>query len=194
MTLNSKELRKIDEEQAAAAARSLRRFPLYIVLENVLDTYNIGGFFRLADAVAAEKVYLCGGCAVPPDPKIVKASVGTYKIVPWEYKDTAEEAIAELKKIKNMSVLAVEQSPTAIDYRSYSYNFPLAFVFGHETDGVKPETLALTDAVIELPMYGLNKSLNVMVAAGIALFHALEEAQTKTSVPGLVARLFRFKK
>jgi tRNA G18 (ribose-2'-O)-methylase SpoU len=179
MVLNSKELRRLAEPDAALIQRSLRRWPLYIILENVLDTYNIGGFFRLADAVAAAKVYLCGGCAVPPDPKIVKASVGTYKLVPWEYKKTAGEAIRELKKIKGMSVMAVEQSPVSRDYRTKKYRFPLAFVFGHETDGITPATLALTDAVIELPMYGLNKSLNVMVAAGIALYRAVAEAGKK---------------
>jgi len=180
MALNSQELRRLAVREAAVLQGSLRRFPLYLILENVLDTYNIGGFFRLADAVAAEKVYLCGGCAVPPDPKIVKASVGTYKIVPWEYKKTAAEAIREVQKIKGMTVIAVEQSPRARDYRSRKYRFPLAFVFGHETDGVTPATLALTDAVVELPMYGLNKSLNVMVAAGIALYRAVEEAKPKS--------------
>ncbi|NCO00169.1 RNA methyltransferase [Candidatus Falkowbacteria bacterium] len=179
MTLNSKELRNLSESDAVVVSKSLKRFPVYIVLEDVLDTYNIGGFFRLADAIAAEKIYLCGGCAVPPNHKIVKASVGNYKIVPWEYKETAAEAIRELKKIKGLSLVAVEQSNKSIDYRNYKYRFPIAFVFGHETDGVKASTLALMDVVVELPMYGVNKSLNVMVAAGIALYHAIEESTKK---------------
>lgn len=177
MTLNSQELRKISEAEARALSQNLRRSPLYIILENVLDTYNIGGFFRLADAVAAEKIYLCGDCALPPDHKIVKASVGTYKIVPWAHKASVAEALDELKAVKGLKVLAVEQSATAIDYRQYKYSFPLAFVFGHETRGVSPEALALVDKTIELPMHGLNKSLNVMVAAGIALYWALEKCQ-----------------
>lgn len=177
MTLNSAELRKIDEDQARALSVTVNRHPIYIILENVLDTYNIGGFFRLAEAVAAEKVYLCGECAVPPDHKIVKASVGTYKLVPWEHKKTARAALADLRSVRGLQVVAVEQSAAAKDYRKVEYNFPIAFVFGHETTGISEETLDLVDDVIELPMYGLNKSLNVMVAAGIALYYALNKCR-----------------
>ena len=38
----------------------IKKNPIYIVLDNVMDTYNVGSIFRLADAVAAEKVILCG--------------------------------------------------------------------------------------------------------------------------------------
>lgn len=179
MSLNSKELRAISEAEAGRLAAGLKRNRIYLVLEDVLDTYNIGGFFRLADAIAAEKVYLCGGTATPPDHKIVKASVGAYKLVPWEYCATAEEALKKLRKIRGLSILAVEQHQTAQDYRSVSYRLPLAFVFGHETTGIKEETLASVDGVIELPMHGINRSLNVMVAAGIALYHALEAASIR---------------
>ena len=180
MVLNSSELRKISEDEARALSQKVKRFPLYIILENVLDTYNIGGFFRLADAVAVEKIYLCGECALPPDHKIVKASVGAYKIVPWEYKKSVAEALKDLKKVKNLQIIAVEQTEAALDYRRIKYNFPLAFVFGHETRGISPEALALVDKTIELPMHGLNKSLNVMVAAGIALYWALEKSRTRS--------------
>ena len=173
MTLNSAELRSIDEDQARSLSAGVKRHPIYIILENVLDTYNIGGFFRLAEAVAAEKIYLCGECAAPPDHKIVKASVGTYKLVPWEKKKTARAALADLRSVRGLQVVAVEQSPASRDYRKIRYNFPIAFVFGHETTGITEDTLDLVDDIIELPMYGINKSLNVMVAAGIALYYAL---------------------
>ncbi len=177
MTLNSAELRKIDEDQALAISAVVKRHPVYIILENVLDTYNIGGFFRLADAVAAEKIYLCGNCAVPPDHKIVKASVGTYKLVPWEHKKTVRAALADLRSIRGLQVVAVEQHASSKDYRKVEYNFPIAFIFGHETTGITEEALDLVDDVIELPMYGVNKSLNVMVAAGIAVYYALAKCR-----------------
>ena len=41
----------------------IKRNPIYIVLDSVLDTYNVGAIFRLADAVAAEKVFLCASSA-----------------------------------------------------------------------------------------------------------------------------------
>ena len=161
------------------------RRPLYLILENVLDTYNIGGFFRLADAVGAEKIYLCGGSATPPDPKIIKASVGTYKLVPWEYKKTASEAVQELKAIKRMRIIAVEQSSGSLDYRDIAYRLPVAFLFGNETSGLSDEALNSVDGVAEVPMYGINKSLNVMVAAGVVLYRALERWPRRLSSRGI---------
>lgn len=177
MTLNSAELRKIDAHEAQAIGETVRRHPIYIILENVLDTYNIGGFFRLADAVAAEKLYLCGDCAIPPDHKIVKASVGTYKFVPWEHKTSVRAALVDLRSVRGLQVVAIEQHPDSTNYRKADYDFPLAFVFGHETNGITPETLELVDEIIEIPMYGVNKSLNVMVAAGIAVYWALDKCR-----------------
>ena len=53
--------------------RNIKRNPIYIILDNVMDTYNIGSIFRLADSVAAEKVILCGETETPPHTRIKKA-------------------------------------------------------------------------------------------------------------------------
>lgn len=179
MTLNSRELRKINPALSEKIKKERSYQPLYIVLEDVLDTYNIGGFFRLAEAIGAAKLYLCGGCATPPDSKITKASVGAYQLVPWEYKATALEAIQDIKKIKKIKVIAVEQTASALDYRKLKYRFPIAFVFGNETSGLSSEALSFVDKSVEVPMYGINKSLNVMVAAGIVLYKSLEKLSSK---------------
>src|SRR3990167_5324529 len=97
MKLNAKELRDIETSSARDHAVTVRRNPIYLILENVYDTYNIGGLFRLADALAIEKIYLCGQMETPPNSRIAKASIGTYKIVPWEYKENAKEVIEELR-------------------------------------------------------------------------------------------------
>src|SRR5258706_1195621 len=76
----------------------LKKNPVYIVLDNVLDTYNIGAVFRLADAVAAEKVILCAGSETPPNHRIKKASINTTEWVAWEYFDSAADAVADLRE------------------------------------------------------------------------------------------------
>lgn len=174
MVLDAKLLRNLNDDDAEILRQKRNRNPVSIILEDVLDTYNIGGFFRLADAIAAEKVYLCGACALPPNHRIVKASVGVYKLVDWEYCETAAEAITRLKA-KQIRVIAVEQSEDAKDYREITKTLPLAFIFGNESSGVKLETLKLVDEICEVPMYGFNKSLNVMVAAGIVLYEFIAQ-------------------
>src|SRR3990167_9574648 len=88
----------------------IKKNPIYIILDNVLDTYNIGAIFRLADAVAAEKVILSGASETPPHTRIKKASINTTEWVAWEYAESASQAILNLKsKILNLKVIAIEQ-------------------------------------------------------------------------------------
>ncbi|MEO6508582.1 MAG: TrmH family RNA methyltransferase [Patescibacteria group bacterium] len=172
MKLNAQQMRTIDQDDVVEAAKNLPRNPLYLILENIYDTYNIGGLFRLADGLAVEKIYICGKSEIPPNHKIKKASIGTYKVVPWEYKETAKEAIDELKNLNPaIQVVAVEQDDRGVPYTSIEYAFPVALLVGNETYGVLPETLNLVDDIAEIPMWGINKSLNVIVSAAIVCFH-----------------------
>src|SRR5579863_9638924 len=89
--------------------KKIKKNPVYIILDNVLDTYNIGAVFRLADAVSAVKVYLCAGSETPPNHRIKKASINTTEWVDWEYKETALGAIESLRKdVPNIQIVAVE--------------------------------------------------------------------------------------
>ncbi len=153
--------------------KKIKRNPIYFILDEVLDTYNIGSMFRLADAVAAEKVYLCGDMEYPPSIKIHRAAIGTQNWVPWEKRDTALEVVKELKK-ESVQVAAVEQDDTSIPYTNFKPKFPTALVLGHETKGVSKGVLREVDAVLEIPLLGINKSFNVWGSASVVAFKMLE--------------------
>ena len=180
MKLGAKELRASRPTRTDLA--KIKRRDIYIICDNILDTYNIGSIFRLADAGGAKKIYLCAKTETPPNSRISKSSVGTDKWVPWQYIASAKTAISNLKfLISNVRVIAVEQSPKAVDYRKVNYKQsfssnkePVAFVVGHETSGVSKEALKLCDQIVEIPMYGVNRSLNVMVSLAIVLYKAVE--------------------
>ncbi len=173
--LGAQELRttkSTDEER-----RKIKKNPIYIILDNVMDTYNIGSIFRLADAVAAEKVILCGETETPPHTRIKKASINTTEWVAWQYFADAKTAISNLKsQISNLKVIAVEQDARSVPYDKANYSFPIALVVGHETTGVSKEVLKICDQIVEIPMWGVNKSLNVVVSLGIVLFEAMEKS------------------
>src|SRR3990170_7122943 len=103
-TSNQQPATKLDAKQLRVSKPSsqdiskLKRREIYIICDNILDTYNIGSIFRLADAVAAKKIYLCGQTETPPNSRIAKAAVGTDKWISWEYASTAAEAIQEIRK------------------------------------------------------------------------------------------------
>lgn len=171
MKLNARQLRDANENEIKEELTKIKRRPIYFILDNIYDTYNIGGLFRLADALAIERLYICGNSEIPPNSKIKKASIGTYKIVPWKYKKSANEAINELKeKQKKIEIIAVEQASNSILYTNADYSFPVALIFGNETSGVSQDTLKLCDQIVEIPMWGINKSLNVIVSAAIVSY------------------------
>lgn len=181
MKLNAKQLRKgISRASLSFGNVGFRvqgiekRNEIYIVLDNVLDTYNIGSIFRLADAVACKKVYLCGQTETPPNPRIKKASINTTEWVEWEYCAIAQEAVHSLQlSIPNLQIVVIEQSNKSVPYDEFNYTLPICLIVGNETDGVSKEVLKMADGIVELPMFGVNKSLNVMVSLGIVLYRAI---------------------
>lgn len=157
-----------------------KRNDIYIILDNVLDTYNVGAVFRLADAVGAKKVFLCGGTETPPNSRIKKSSVSTWQWIDWEYSSTAIEAAKNLKtQIPNIKIISVELDERAIPYDEVDYTLPVALVVGHESEGVSKEVLDMSDMIVQLPQLGINTSLNVMVSLGITLYQVLEKNNIK---------------
>ena len=169
--LNAKELRHSSPSEDQL--KQIKRNPIYLVLDRIIDTYNIGSLFRLADAVAAEKVYLCGEMEYPPNSRVQKAAVGTQSWVPWEKTESTLETIKKLKK-EGVAIIAIEQSKHAISYKDLKVDFPAAIISGNETYGIPKEVLKEADIVVELPMYGINKSFNVWGATAVVAYKILE--------------------
>jgi tRNA G18 (ribose-2'-O)-methylase SpoU len=90
---------KLDSKQLRLKASTpeergrLKKNPVFIILDNVLDTYNVGAIFRLAEATAATRVYLCGMTETPPNSRIKKASINTTEWVDWEYAECKEYSL-----------------------------------------------------------------------------------------------------
>lgn len=169
--LGSAELRKTKPTRKELT--QIKRKPIYLVLDRIIDTYNTGSLFRLADAIACEKVYLCGQMEYPPSSRIHKAAVGTEDWVPWEKKDSTLEVVKELKK-KGVLIIAVEQDKDSTLYSRLKPRFPCAIVVGAETGGIEREVLHEADVIVELPMFGVNKSFNVWGSAAIIAYKVLE--------------------
>jgi len=155
--------------------KTIKRNPIYLVLDGVIDTYNIGSLFRLADAIAAKKMYICGDTEYPPSTRIHKAAVGTEEWVPWEHNNSIIQLINKLKE-QFVQIVAVEQDSRSIPYSLIptKVEFPVAIIVGNETDGISKEVLDLADVIVELPMFGVNKSFNVWGSAAIIAYKVVE--------------------
>ena len=144
---------------------------LHVVLDNIRSVFNVGSFFRTADAVGSTKLYLCGITATPDNPKIVKTALGATESVEWEYFDNTLDAIKQLKK-DDVPIFVVELTPQAEHFQKIQYPDTVALVFGHERKGVSELVLQNADKVVFIPMSGIKESLNVSVAGGIIMYEA----------------------
>ena len=169
--LSKKEIRalKAGREEFPSLPRNL----IYIVLDSLKCAHNIGTILRLADAVLAEKVYLCGRTIVPPNAKIRSASRGAEKWVPWEYQESVAGVVGSLRS-SGVSIVSLEMAGASVAYTEVSYRLPVCLVLGREYDGVSPEVLELSDYIVHLPMYGMSNSINVSTAASVLMYEALK--------------------
>ena len=145
------------------------RLPVWGILDNIRSAGNVGSIFRTSDAVNLSGLYLCGMTATPPRKDIEKTALGATETVPWTYEQDPCDAIAQLHR-RGIKVYGLEQVPGAIGLDDFRCDFPAGFVVGHEVDGVRSATLECVDAVIEIPMHGAKKSLNVAVSFGVTAY------------------------
>lgn len=156
---------------------------LVLILDNIRSAYNVGAILRSADGAGATKVYFCGYTPAPAeegallkskaDKMIEKTALGAEKTVPWERRENIGELLAELRGC-GFSLAALEKISGAEDVAKSSPSFPLALVVGSETEGISSHILQKCDTVLAIPMRGQKESLNVSVAASIAMYELLK--------------------
>ncbi len=149
------------------------------ILSNIRSAHNVGSMFRTADAAGIERLYLCGITPSPADmlgsarKMLEKTALGAEKTVPWEKYARTADCIRTLKAA-GYFICAVELTPDAAPYYEAdclkNNMHKLAFIVGHEVDGLPRVIINKCDAVISIPMHGAKESLNVAVAFGIIAF------------------------
>jgi 23S rRNA (guanosine2251-2'-O)-methyltransferase len=164
---------------AASAWEGMSPLPVCVLLENVRSLYNVGAFFRTADAVALQRLYLTGITGFPPQRMIAKTALGAEETVSWRHSRETEQTIAELR-LANYEIAAIETSAHSIDLFDWQPRFPVCVMFGHETDGLTPRASALADAHIRIPMLGRKHSLNVASAGAVVLYELLRKYRALT--------------
>lgn len=153
---------------------SMKKFPIYIILEDIRSAFNVGAFFRTADAAGVEKIYLTGITPTPEHPKVAKTALGSPQNVNWEYNRDINHIIDKLKE-QNTPIVAAEITDNSIEYTKFNFPKPIAIVFGNEITGICPNTLKKSDAIVHIPMNGIKESLNVEVSFGIIVYEIIRQ-------------------
>lgn len=144
---------------------------IVVVLDNVRSAHNVGSAFRTSDAFKADKIWLCGICAVPPSAEIHKSALGAEDSVPWEHCDDTMSVVDQLKN-EGYIIIGIEQTENSVSLEKFipEKGKKYALIFGNEVDGVQQSVIDECDFSLEIPQFGTKHSLNVSVSVGVILW------------------------
>jgi tRNA G18 (ribose-2'-O)-methylase SpoU len=146
-----------------------KRLPILdVIAHDIRSRENVGALLRTCEFLGAHKVWFTGYTPVPPDARIEKVSLGAEKDVLWEKQPDVMSVLTSLKK-KRFRLVGLELAGDAVELSSYRPPDRVALLLGNEVTGITPTLLARCDDRIEIARRGKKESLNVSIAAGIAI-------------------------
>ncbi len=146
------------------------------VLENIVDSTNLGAIFRSAAALGVDAVLLSPSCADPLLRRAVRVSMGNVFLLPWSRwgerpEDWPGKAVGTLKEMGfRTAALALSGHTLPLDDPRLKEAEKLALFLGTEGDGLTPETVEACDYNVKIPMSRGVDSLNVAAAAAVAFW------------------------
>ena len=150
-----------------------RAVPLIVVLDSIEDPHNVGAILRTVDAAGGDGVVRQSRHAARLDGAAAKASAGAVAHVKIADVVNIARALEELKEAGVWTVGLAGDAQKRLD--QIDLTLPTAFVVGAEGSGLRRLVRERCDWLAAIPMRGHVQSLNVSVAAGIALFEAVRQ-------------------
>ncbi|MFL6659587.1 MAG: TrmH family RNA methyltransferase [Massilia sp.] len=143
-----------------------------VLLDNLQDPGNVGSILRSAAAAGITQVFCSSGTAFCWSPKVLRAAMGAHFVV--EIFENVD--LAALVKGAQVPVLATSGYATQ---RLYEVDLrqPVAWLFGHEGQGVADDLLGLATHQVVIPHLGQIESLNVAACAAVCFFEQLRQKQ-----------------
>jgi 23S rRNA (guanosine2251-2'-O)-methyltransferase len=157
--------------------------PLIVVLDGIEDPHNVGAILRTVDAAGGDGVIRQARHAAPLGGAAAKASAGAVSHVRVADVVNIARAIDELKEAGVWTIGLAGDSPKRYDH--IDLTVPIAVVLGAEGTGLRRLVRERCDWLVSIPMRGHVQSLNVSVAAGIALFEAVRQRQAIADSQGV---------
>ena len=141
-----------------------------VLLDNLQDPGNLGSILRSAAAAGIGAIFCSAGTASAWSPKVLRAGMGAHFLL------TIHEGVdlPALVASARIPVLATSSHATQTLYRT-DLKQPVAWLFGHEGQGVSEELLALATYQLAIPHLGEVESLNVAASAAICFFEQVRQ-------------------
>ena len=146
------------------------------VLENVVDSTNVGAIIRSAAALGIDAVLLTPSCCDPLNRRAVRVSMGTVFQIPWAYigEQPADWPSPGLDWLNGLgfktAAMALREDSVSIDDEGLAAEAKLAIVLGTEGTGLTIRTIADCDYTVRIPMQHGVDSLNVAAPSAVAFW------------------------
>ena len=166
-------MRRGAEKTASVVMAGARRIA---VLEDIVDPTNVGAIVRSAAALGVDAILLSPRCCDIYHRRAVRVSMGSVFQIPWarlgrDDSDWPEKALRQVKDAGfTLAALALNARSVPLDRFAPPENGRLALTLGCEGFGLRPETVALCDVTVKIPMSRGVDSLNVAAASAVAFW------------------------
>ncbi len=146
------------------------------VLEDVVDSTNVGTIFGSAAALGMDGVLLSPSCADPLLRRAVRVSMGTVFKIPWarigdSAADWPEKGMTVLKQYGFVTAaMALRDDCVSVEDETLAKCDKLALILGTEGTGLREKTIELSDHAVKIPMSAGVDSLNVAAAGAVAFW------------------------
>jgi 23S rRNA (guanosine2251-2'-O)-methyltransferase len=149
------------------------RAPFFLILDRVTDVRNFGAMARTAECAGLDGIIIEEKGNAPITADAVKTSAGALNYLPVCRVKDLKKTFQQLKENGIQIVACTEKSDKSIYV--LDLKVPTALLLGSEEDGISEPLLREADAVVKIPMKGNINSLNVSVAAGVAIYEVLRQ-------------------
>lgn len=143
---------------------------IILICDQVNSPANAGSIFRLADAFGVKEIIFGHQLPDIKSSRLRKTARHTEKIVRFRESEHLPNTLLDLHK-QGYHSIALEITDVSIPIRRLEIDTnKMVLIIGSERTGITEELLNLCKYTGHIPMYGINSSMNVAQAAGIALY------------------------
>lgn len=176
--MTGRQLRPTDVKRTNRAWRRRTQGRIALLIESVTSPFNVGSIARSAAAFGVERVWLTGNASGPDHSKAQKTALGTDRFMRWDRVSKSAEA-ADAARDDGFRVVALELTAQAVPLHETALADDTCLAIGGEDHGCSPALLAACDGAAYIPQIGRVGSLNVAVAASIALAETRRQEWTQ---------------
>jgi 23S rRNA (guanosine2251-2'-O)-methyltransferase len=147
--------------------------PFLLILDRITDVRNFGALARTAECAGVDCIVIGDKGNAPITSDAMKTSAGALSLLPVCREKDLKKTIKFLHENGIMVVACTEKGTKNI--YEVEFNRPVALIMGSEEDGISETLLRDADELVRIPLKGKIESLNVSVAAGVAMYEVVRQ-------------------